>query len=151
MLFTIRNTLTLVLLSTSSLLTNAQSTTVSVSYDENYDSSDLSLAVVACSDGSNGLIHKGYDTAGSLPPFPNIGAFYTVENWNSPNCGKCYQITFNENGNQIYALAVDKAGAGSVNLSKTAMNTLTDGLAEQIGRVDMEAEEVGLDKCQMPA
>ena len=37
----------------------ANSTTVSVSYDEVYDNASGSLSTVACSDGENGMLTKG--------------------------------------------------------------------------------------------
>ncbi|CAL1716484.1 unnamed protein product [Somion occarium] len=73
----------------------ALAATVSVSYDQVYDQSSNSLATVACSDGSNGLLTKGFTTFGSLPSFPNIGGAPAVGGWNSPACGTCWRLAFN--------------------------------------------------------
>ncbi|GAW03658.1 cerato-platanin 6 [Lentinula edodes] len=103
-------------------------------YDPIYDQGSESLDVVACSDGANGLLTKGFTTFNSLPTFPNIGAFGAVTGWNSPECGTCWQIVYtNSNGAQttLNAIAVDHAGAGLINLSEEAMNTLTNGNAVQ--------------------
>ena len=52
-----------------------------------YDPGTQSLSTMACSDGSNGLLTKGYNFLGDLPTFPNIGGCSVVTSWNSPNCG----------------------------------------------------------------
>lgn len=114
-----------------SLLTSA--TAISVSFDPAYDDALRSLTTVACSDGSNGLITKGYTTLGSLPSFPRIGGASTIAGWNSANCGACYSLTFE--GKTINVLVVDVAGEG-FNIGQTAMDELTNGQAVAKGRVD---------------
>lgn len=57
-----------------------------VTYDTVYDQAADSLNNVACSNGPNGLITKGYKTFGDIPTFPYIGGS-SVASWNSPNCG----------------------------------------------------------------
>ena len=57
-------TLALALLAAAS---TSLAATVSVSYDETYDNASASLTSVACSDGTNGLITKGFSSFGSLP------------------------------------------------------------------------------------
>ena len=58
-----------------------------VSYDPTYDQGTESLSTVSCSDGSNGLLTKGYSLFEDLPTFPNIGGSSVVVSYNSPNCG----------------------------------------------------------------
>ncbi|KAI9573949.1 immunomodulatory protein [Boletus coccyginus] len=118
--------------------------TESLSYDTTYDNASLSLTSVACSDGANGLMTKGYTTLGSLPTFPNIGGVYTVTGWDSAACGTCYEVTYGDM--TIAVLAVDVALDG-FNLSEEAMNTLTGGLAVELGRVDVTATEVDASVC----
>ncbi|OAX36006.1 eliciting plant response-like protein [Rhizopogon vinicolor AM-OR11-026] len=118
--------------------------TESLSYDTTYDDSTLSLDYVACSDGPNGLITKGYTTLGSLPDFPYVGGAYTVTGWDSAYCGTCYNVTYGET--TIAVLAVDTASEG-FNLSEEAMNALTDGEAVFLGRVDVTAVEVDASVC----
>ncbi|RFU33782.1 hypothetical protein B7463_g2544, partial [Scytalidium lignicola] len=122
----------------------ATASAISVSYDTGYDDASRSLTVVSCSDGSNGLITKGYSTQGSLPSFPNIGGASTVAGWNDPNCGSCYSLTYN--GKSINVLAVDHAVAG-FNIGLTAMNTLTGGQATQLGRIDADWAQVDASAC----
>ncbi|CAL1703220.1 unnamed protein product [Somion occarium] len=116
----------------------------SVSFDPTYDQASASLGNVACSDGSNGLITKGFDTFGSLKNFPNIGGAAAVEGWNSAACGTCWKLTYN--GQSINVLAIDVAIDG-FNVSEEAMNTLTGGQAEQLGRVDATVEQLDASAC----
>ncbi|OQE34625.1 hypothetical protein PENCOP_c016G03223 [Penicillium coprophilum] len=122
--------------------------TVSVSFDPKYDVGTSSLTTVSCSNGINGLITQGFTDFASLPSFPNIGGAITIPGWNSPNCGKCYELHYS-NGkidNTINVLAVD-AAPGGFNIGLQAMNDLTNGLAEQLGRVDATYVEVEDSVC----
>ncbi|KAG0694646.1 Cerato-platanin [Suillus ampliporus] len=118
--------------------------TESLSYDTTYDDASLSLDSVACSDGPNGLITKGYTTLGSLPTFPNVGGVYTVTGWDSAACGTCYNVTYGST--TIAVLAVDTATEG-FNLSEEAMNALTGNEAVFLGRVSVTAVEVAASVC----
>ncbi|KAJ8519987.1 hypothetical protein ONZ45_g3125 [Pleurotus djamor] len=99
----------------------------SVTYDQTYDNPQGSLNTVACSNGPNGLLTRGYTNFKSLPNFPNIGGASAVTGWNSENCGTCWELTFT-NGQgvkkTINVLAVDYAANG-FNIGLTAMNNLT--------------------------
>ena len=126
----------------------AAAETVSVSYDPKYDVGTSSLNTVSCSDGTNGLVTQGYTDFASLPSFPNIGGAITIPGWNSPNCGKCYALHYS-NGKideTIYVIAIDAAPSG-FNIGLQAMNTLTNGQAEQLGRVDATYEEADASAC----
>ncbi|QSZ35646.1 hypothetical protein DSL72_008516 [Monilinia vaccinii-corymbosi] len=126
-------------------LTLATTTTaITVSYDLGYDDASRSLNLVSCSDGTHGLLTKGYTTQGSLPNFPNIGGASTIAGWNDANCGTCYQLSYR--GNTVNVLAIDHAGAG-FNLGKTAMDTLTGGQAEALGRIDANYVQVVPSVC----
>ncbi|KAF8437630.1 Cerato-platanin-domain-containing protein [Boletus edulis BED1] len=122
----------------------AQTTVEPVTYDTTYDEISLSLSAVACSNGANGLLTKGYTTLGSLPTYPNLGGAYTVTGWNSPECGTCYNITYG--GKSLIVTAVDVAEEG-FNLSEEAMNVLTGGLAIELGRVNVESTPVAASYC----
>ncbi|KAI0823897.1 immunomodulatory protein [Trametes gibbosa] len=117
---------------------------VTVSYDETYDKSSGSMASVACSDGSHGLLTKGFKTFGALPHFPNIGGAAVVAGWNSAQCGTCWQLSYK--GESINVIAVDHANSGW-NIALGAMNTLTGGQAKQLGRIDATAKQVDKSKC----
>jgi hypothetical protein len=118
--------------------------TESLSYDTTYDNADLSLDSVACSDGPNGLISKGYTTLGQLPTFPNVGGAYTVTGWDSVYCGTCYEVTYGDT--TIAILAVDVATEG-FNVAEEAMNTLTGNQAVFLGRVDVTSVQVNASVC----
>ena len=117
---------------------------ITVSYDTTYDNRGQSLATVSCSDGTNGLLTRGFSTFGSLPGFPNIGGAAAVGGWNSPSCGTCWRLTYQ--GRSINVLAIDHAGAG-FNIALTAMNTLTNGQAVNLGRIDATATQVAASNC----
>lgn len=121
---------------------------VSVSYDTKYDVAGSSLTTVACSDGVNGLISQGYSTFGSLPKFPLVGGAPTIPGWNSPNCGNCYSLHYKAGkvDKTIYVTAID-AAPGGFNLGLQAMNQLTNGLAEQLGRVQATYALADPSKC----
>ena len=115
--------------------------TENLTYDTKYDDASLPLTAVACSNGIDGL--RDYITLGSLPAFPYVGGVYTIT-WDLAACGTCYEVTW---GNTTLAvLAVDVALEG-FNLSEEAMNTLTGGLAVELGRVSVTATEVDASVC----
>ncbi|GBE82785.1 Protein SnodProt1 [Sparassis crispa] len=119
-------------------------TSVSVSYDNTYDNSAESLNDLACSNGPNGLEHLGYNYLGELPDFPYVGGSFAVTGWDSTGCGTCWEITYD--GTTITVLAVDTASEG-FNLSEEAMNALTNGQAEFLGRVTATAVQVDASQC----
>jgi hypothetical protein len=117
---------------------------VTTSYDTTYDVASSSLANVACSDGSNGLLTKGYTTFGSLPKFPYIGGAAAVGGWNSASCGTCWALTYK--GRTVNVLAIDHANSG-FNIGLNAMNALTNNQATQLGRIDVTAKQVAASVC----
>ncbi|TCD67989.1 hypothetical protein EIP91_011658 [Steccherinum ochraceum] len=116
---------------------------IRVSSDSIYDNAKTSMAGVACSNGDHGLMHK-YPTFGSLHNFPNIGGAAAIGSWNSAKCGSCWQLTYK--GRSINVLAIDHTGEG-FNLSKAAMNKLTNGRADELGVVDASSKEVPASVC----
>lgn len=135
------------ILSITTLLTTTAALTVS--YDKGYDLSDRSLNDVACSDGENGLITRfGWSVQGDASNFPNIGGAPAVEGWNSPECGSCWELKYD--GNTVNILAVDVSIGGYV-VSLTAMDELTRGLGEQLGRVEVDAKQVEDSVCGIVA
>jgi hypothetical protein len=123
---------------------------VSLSYDTTYDNPKGSLSIVACSDGSHGLLTRGYTTFDTLPSFPHIGGSDLVKGWNSPNCGSCYQITYanvtSGAKNTVNFLVIDVALRG-FNGGKLMMDELTGGHAAEIGIANVTAKQVGSSVC----
>ncbi|RPA79461.1 Cerato-platanin [Ascobolus immersus RN42] len=111
----------------------------SISWDPIYSNGGQSLATVACSDGNNGLLTKGYSTFGSLPQFPNIGGSPTIGGWNSANCGKCYNLYYN---NAVVKVRAVDTAPGGWNVAKEVLDKLTGGRAEAVGRINGQYEEV---------
>ena len=114
-----------------------------VSYDTVYDNSKLSTNTIACSDGKYGLGTKGYKTIGALPSYPYVGGAPAIAGWNSKNCGTCWRVTYQ--GRNITFTAIDHAK--TINLSKAAMNKLTNGQAVKLGTVQATYEQVAKSQC----
>jgi hypothetical protein len=121
-----------------------EAVSVSVSYDPVYDVSGSSVNTVAC--GS--VLSQKYPTFGSLPGFPHIGGALTISGNGSPSCGKCYQLHYSGNGidETITVLGIDTAPRG-FNIGLQAMNDLTNGQAERLGRVQATYIEVDISLC----
>ena len=140
----------ILLLAATITLTLAQTTGVA-KYDPTYDNPNFSTLSVACSDGPNGLYTKGYHTLGSVPGFPNLGGSGTVAQWNSPNCGACYQLTYTPPPpaapKVLNIVAVDVAAPGTFVLSQAALDTLTGGQAVNLGSVNVSWTPVAASAC----
>jgi hypothetical protein len=123
---------------------SAKAASVSVSWDSVYDVSGSSTNTVAC--GS--VLNTKYPTFGQLPGFPYIGGALTIAGSGSSNCGKCYQVHYTGNGvdKTITVLGIDTAPAG-FNIGLKAMNDLTNGQAEALGRVQATYTEVDASLC----
>ena len=116
---------------------------VTVSYDQTYDNGDQSLATVACSDGANGLLTKGFTNFKSLPSFPFIGGAPAVAGWNSTACGTCWNLAFN--GTSINVLAIDHSIG--FNIALEAFNKLTNGNGVALGRINAVSTQVAASVC----
>ncbi|PYI35240.1 Cerato-platanin-domain-containing protein [Aspergillus indologenus CBS 114.80] len=115
----------------------AEAVSVSVSYDTVFDTGSQSIDTVSCS-------NLNYATFADIPGFPNIGGAPTVSGWGSPNCGKCYQLTYGTTS--IYVTAID-AAPGGFNIAEAAMNSLTNNQAVALGRVTATYTEVDSSFC----
>ena len=131
------------------ILLSSVSAQLTASYDTGYDNAQRSLSTVACSDGPNGLLTRGFTTFGSLPNYPNVAGAPAVTGWNSPGCGTCWTVTYtNAKGKSksINLLAIDVA-PNSYNMPTSAMNNLTGGQATSLGRVPVTAVSVPPSVC----
>lgn len=102
------------------------------------------MSVTSCSDGPNGLADK-FPTQGDLPKFPYIGGVPAIGGWGSDQCGSCWKLTYE--GRSINVLGIDKADG--YNIAFAAMDDLTDGNAEFLGRVEATAEPAPASACGM--
>lgn len=73
-------------------------------------------------------------------PVPSSAALANT----SSKCGTCWSATYQ--GKTIHILAVDHSAAG-LNIALTAMDELTNGQAEALGRVDAEVSQVPASEC----
>ena len=120
-----------------------------VTYDAAYGNGSQSLDTVACSNGPNGLITRGFTTFGSLPTFPLIGGAPAVTGFDSPDCGTCWELTYvNAEGvsTSINILAIDVA-TPNYNIALEAMNELTDDQAVSLGRAPVTAVQLPASNC----
>ena len=122
---------------------------VSVSYDTMYDNGATPLSTVACGGGSNGLKAKGYTDFASIPSFPYVGGADVVEGYNSIRCGECWRLVYETPTvkDVIYLTVIDMADGWSI--SAPAMDDLTYGEGEDLGRVDAVATLVRQSYCGM--
>ena len=127
-----------------------------LSFDPVYSTPSTSTLNLACSDGANGLYTKGFPTLGSLSKYPNVVAspeiqgmlYISIPNfiinsadekyvgWNSAQCGACYKLYYKGTGKSVYAVGVDVGRGGFVG-SQQVLDTLTNGRATAVGRVDV--------------
>ena len=130
----------------ATLLTSVSAFTAG--FDTVYDDPSRSLSSVACSDGFNGLLTRGFTTFGSLPKYPHIGGAPAVTGWNSTGCGTCWNLTYtNAEGTakSINLLAMDSSA--NYNMPTAAMNELTNGQADSLGRVSVTDANVHPSFC----
>lgn len=128
-----------VLAASGSALAQVVSTTTT--YSNAYDDADASTNIVACSN-----LEPQHPTLGSFPTFPNIGGSFAIAGFESPNCASCWEITYEPTGVTITMTAIDHAAEG-FNLSEEALDTLTNGMGEQIGLANVTATRVPEANC----
>jgi hypothetical protein len=104
------------------------------------------MTAVACSDGENGLIPKGFHTFGDLPTFPNIGAAFAIEGYNSPSCGTCWNLTDDETATTTFIIAIDSAKDGFV-IAESALSALGGPQAVNKGTIYTSATLVDGSNC----
>ena len=68
-----------------------------------------------------------------------IGGAFAVEGFGSAMCGSCWELTYGST--TIHVLAIDHAQEG-FNIALGAMDKLTGGQAQQLGRVMAQAKQV---------
>jgi Cerato-platanin len=120
-------------------------------YDTVYDNPGLPTSAVAC---SSILANKGFDHIGEISTFPCVGASSTILGWGSPDCGRCYAVTYTpSNGTPVKTVnivAIDVARTPGFVLSKAALNELTGGQAEMLGRVPVTWTAQPNSACGIP-
>jgi hypothetical protein len=121
---------------------------VLVQYDTVYDSPATSLDTVACSNGKNGMITKGYKTFGDLPNFPLIGAASAVEKYDSASCSSCWELSYtnNKTTTSLHVIAIDHARQGFV-VSQAALKHLAGQQGVDGGKIDATATRIGGSVC----
>ncbi|KAL0575662.1 hypothetical protein V5O48_006318 [Marasmius crinis-equi] len=125
---------------------SARGENLRVSFDDLYDNPNGDLSTVACSDGPNGMLTKGFTTFESLrkAKLHYVGATSAVEGWNSQKCGSCWELSYDagKQGIQsVVVIAVDHTKDG-FNIGRDALDKLTNGAASDLGHAVVDAKEV---------
>lgn len=118
-------------------------TCVTVTYNIIYDDAKRPLSKVACWNEEFGL-KPGYNEWQTQGNIPRILAMDTITGPKSAACVTCWIIEYEDRARPF--LAIDGAGSGFV-LSLEGMNTLTNGKAEKLGRIDANATQVDMLNC----
>ncbi|KAI6147100.1 Cerato-platanin-domain-containing protein [Pisolithus tinctorius] len=126
--------------------TSAQ-TTALVTYSDDYELSNTSLSTVACSNGANGLITKGYTDLGSLPNYPNVTGIPNLT-WNSTRCGTCWELAHqfpNGSINTVLVTAID--AAATFDLSPQTFSYLAGISGYEAGKVTANVTQLDASAC----
>ncbi|ESK87459.1 allergenic cerato-platanin asp f13 [Moniliophthora roreri MCA 2997] len=128
---------------------NTDGQTFKLRYVEEYKNADFSFNNVACSNGENGMLSKGYNKIGDIPKSNSnvnvyVGGVYAVEGWGSKECGSCWEVYYDNKA--VRVVAVDTAAEG-FNLPQSGMDELTNGRAHDLGVVDVTAKELSPADC----
>jgi hypothetical protein len=119
----------------------ASAVTVSLTFDGMYATADQPLSTFSCP----GLF--GAERVNQLAAWPNVTATAFIERNLSPNCGTCWQVTYQ--GRSINLLAIDHAPQGFT-ASPFTVNWLTSGTGITNGRVDVDVTQIDPSECHAP-
>ncbi|KAG6326276.1 hypothetical protein ID866_12813 [Astraeus odoratus] len=106
----------------------------------------LFLDVPSLAQESTTLAYDNAYDGGSLPSFPFVGGAPTVQQWDDPNCGKCYTITYGTSTINVLEVDVSKNG---FTVSQQAMDNLTNYSAQALGRVPITYIEADASACHL--
>ncbi|KAJ8468838.1 hypothetical protein ONZ45_g17101 [Pleurotus djamor] len=124
---------------------------VTIAYDKRYDSAKTSVSKSAC--GKRLETFLGAHTYGSIPTFPQIGAADFITHIDHPSCATCGMLVHvDEEGTThlINFLIMDRSTTAPFVLGKKAMDRLTGGQAEKLGRVNATFRQMPNSFCDKP-
>ncbi|KAM0248843.1 hypothetical protein ACHAQJ_009275 [Trichoderma viride] len=120
--------------------------TVSATFNTLYDNPSRTLSEVACWKKDNGFKpNLDWKLQKDAVEFIGIPA---IKGPSSAKCFSCWELDYGDK--HISLLAIDGTDSGFV-LSLSAMQSLTDGQALELVRIDVQATEVNISKCGMLA
>ncbi|CRK43908.1 hypothetical protein BN1723_005893 [Verticillium longisporum] len=120
---------------------------VSLTYDRLYDDGDRSLSNVACwNPNVPGLFPDHDEWLVQKNVAPGILAIPTIDGWDHADCVSCWMLEWNGGEQARPLLAIDRSKAGFVT-SFERMNSLTEGKAEELKTLVVNATRVGLTNC----
>ena len=115
----------------------ANSRPVMVTWDGIYDQPWTSIYSFSCGDY---LKNKGITMLDMISTWPDIGAASAITGWNSPNCGRCYELSYAPTGLWIIITAISTAqGNQDFVISKSGLDYLTGGKADAMGSASVTA------------
>ncbi|EGR45099.1 uncharacterized protein TRIREDRAFT_111449 [Trichoderma reesei QM6a] len=128
------------------LVGSASAEVMSATFNSLYDDPSRSLSEVTCWRKNIGFMPNldwtlQQDAAGFI-------GLDKVNGLNSVKCFTCWKLSYE--GKTISLLALDGAESGVV-MSFSALQFLTDGRAQELARVDVDAVEVDTAECGFPA
>ncbi|GJJ09279.1 hypothetical protein Clacol_003501 [Clathrus columnatus] len=109
-----------------------------ITYSDVYDDGNIPVSQVACA-SSPLFVNYTLTDLDSLPNWPNVGGGFTVTNSSLHGCGTCWLLKYNGTNENVAVLLIDQAASG-LNIAKSTMNHLTNGNAEQLGVIYVDAE-----------
>lgn len=135
----------------AALVERSQPAILQLAYDDGLCQASRSLNTVSCSTGENGLITKGYTTFSSLPGYPALAGLPGV-GFNSPNCGKCYEMWFSGTGRASQVTAVTSSGVDDqAILCTTEFLALTGFTRDNVpANVTIELRPLPVERCGFP-
>ena len=112
---------------------NSQAIPQRVTWNNFYDNGAQSALTLACAEWA---AQHNIQTLSEVPRFPFVGGAFFVNGTNTGQCGEFNVLLDTQTGVGIEVTIVDAAAIGYV-ISLEAMNTLTDGQAQQLGSVEV--------------
>ncbi|KAG9315824.1 Cerato-platanin [Chiua virens] len=134
---------TLAVLSAAVLPSLAQSGSVKVTYVGLYDDPNWSLDSTACSNGANGLDTK-WAVLGDIPNFPAVAGIPGLT-WNSPLCGTCWELSYDDGANMMHNITVT-----AVDAAYSTFNVAEDAFTSWAGTSGVAAGSIEATAVQVP-
>ncbi|KAF8998241.1 hypothetical protein BDQ17DRAFT_1328894 [Cyathus striatus] len=134
----------IVLISTVISAFAQQTTTQRLVFDTRFDNRNGQVRNSICD-----RLATANPTYGSFLTFPNIGSSFSIQSYNSPSCGSCWELTHTRNGesNTTFYTAIDSINEGFGMSLMGATNLTGYDRAHFPAYVPVQAREVDRSNC----